>query len=177
MEGCFGGNDLSKYAEQNLASYTIHLYLIKTGEKKHTLSTILWIYHTPLFHAIQPPACSRDSIISFVIHWGQRCKAKDQEWPCCFLPKSNQAKACTTGLGLFSDKVCQIYCCSFSPSLEAKHSAVECYLSFGFSWGKFSVPALIISVYNLLLVSSLLLCVSFKSRLTAHGILEWRQRI
>lgn len=34
MEGCFGGNDLSKYAEQNLASYTIHLYLIKTGEKK-----------------------------------------------------------------------------------------------------------------------------------------------
>ncbi len=158
--------------------HTPYIFIWLKQEKKNILWAQFYEYII-LRYSMQfkPPACSRDSIISFVIHWGQRCKAKDQEWPCCFLPKSNQAKARTTGLGLFSDKVCQIYCCSFSPSLEAKHSAVECYLSFGFSWGKFSVPALIISVYNLLLVSSLLLCVSFKSRLTAHGILEWRQRI
>lgn len=55
-----------------------------------------------------------------------------------------QAKARTTGLGLFSDKVCQIYCSSFSPPPEAKSSAVEHYVSFGLSRGKFSMPALII---------------------------------
>lgn len=69
--------------------HTLYIFIWLKQEKTNSEHNFMNIH---IFHAIQPPACSRDSIFSFVIHWGQRCKAKDQEWPCCFLPKPKHAQ-------------------------------------------------------------------------------------